>query len=145
MKLRNALKHVSECSEHGNQENSPEGTPECPDEPGGETVVEDDLHTCQEGSMGDTNEDGGGTTGGPIGDQVELGVVEGNPDYGKVVDGAGCDRIRPRSVWNERVNVPCRDEGLGGASELDRETSRAVGSAGAMAKATRRMGYDRTA
>lgn len=90
--------------------------------------------------MGDTNEDGGGTTGGPIGDQVELGVVEGNPDYGKVVDGAGCDRIRPRSVWNERVNVPCRDEGLGGASELDRETSRAVGSAGAMAKATRRMG-----
>ena len=110
MKLRNATEQVSERSKRKFGEDSPGEPGEEPEEPGGETAVQDDAHTYQGSPRGDTSDGGSGTNvpsrdrppGGHLGDQEESRGIEGVRDRDKVVDHAGYDGKHPRSKENER-------------------------------------------
>ena len=124
-KLWNALEQVSERSKRKLGEDSPGRPGEEPEEPGGETAVQDDAHTYQGSPRGVTSDAGGGTNvpsrdrppGGHLGDQEESRGVEIVRDRANIVDRAGYYGNHPGSEENEHdggTDARTRDRGPGG-------------------------------
>jgi hypothetical protein len=123
--LRKTLERVSKRSEPKEEESSPSGAPDDPDEPGGETAAPGNLHSTQEGPRAGTSDDVDGTDAscrdrtpeGHLDLEDKSGDVEGDWSRAEVVEGAGYDGKRPRTEENERVgdtNARCRDKWPGG-------------------------------
>ena len=121
-KLRNASKRVRERK---GRNDSPGRTPEEPEDPGGETLVQGGVRSEQEGPEGVRNEhvDGMNAPTRVIGRGRVLEVQEESKgakvdrDHRKVLEGAGCDRKRPKTKENPRdveTNAQSRDRGPGG-------------------------------
>ena len=111
--------------EHSEKENSPRGAPDPPDKPGSELAAPGDRHRYREHPRSHANNGVEETNalrrdrepGGWMNDWAKSDGVEGNPDRGKIVEGAEYDGIGPSSHKNERVdetNAPCPDRAPGG-------------------------------
>ena len=124
-KLPNTSERERKRSKRRCQQNSPSRPGEEPEEPGGETVVQGDVHSHPEPHRGGTNDDGIETKPSSrdteprrhLGEPEASRGVEGVRDRGTVVDGAGHNGIRPSSDGSERrveTNAPCRRNRPGG-------------------------------
>ena len=124
-KLKNTSEREHGRSKQRSRKYSPGRPGEEPEAPGGETAVQDDAQTYQDGPIGEGNQrvdDANALCrdtwpGGQMGELEGSRGVEVVRDRVKVVDGAGYDLIHPRTDGNERVvetNSQCRRTGPGG-------------------------------
>jgi hypothetical protein len=123
--LRNASEHERKRSKRRSREDSPDKARGDPDRPDGETAVPGDFQRYRERPRNVRNQPADETDaphrdnppGGHRGEWEMLGVIEGNPDRGNVVDLAEHDGICPSSDENERrveTNASCRGNHPGG-------------------------------
>ena len=124
-KLRKRSEHERRRLEPKEKGNSPCRPREEPYDPGGETAVPGGAHDVQERprNIRDERVDGTDTPSrvidseGHLGDREKSEVVKGDPDHGKVVEGARYNGKRPKSIRDARdveMNVLRRDGGPGG-------------------------------
>jgi hypothetical protein len=133
--LRNASEHERKRSKRRSREDSPDKARGDPDRPDGETAVPGDFQRYRERPRNVRNQPADETDaphrdnppGGHRGEWEMLGVVEGNPDRGNVVDLAEHDGICPSSDENERrveTNASCRGNHPGGQIGVERRRGR---------------------